>query len=142
MARLVIAVGFRDSSTTGWRIPPYCTHSICLAAGSHSMRGRLSTRSTRWFSGRLSLPVMSKEKGKSPSICSPRFSPFNQALVWYMTRPNLSRWCLPGGSRNPEYHVVPADAFKPRNDSSNVSQARGTSTCRHAVWSCTGSNHR
>ena len=32
------------STRTGCRMPPYCTHSICLAAGSQSIRGRLSTR--------------------------------------------------------------------------------------------------
>src|SRR5262249_29325061 len=27
------------STRTGWRMPPYWTHSICLAAGGHSIRG-------------------------------------------------------------------------------------------------------
>ena len=63
MARLVIAVGFRDSAHR-LEDPPVLHPLDLLGGGTHSMRGRLSTRSTRWFSGRLSLPVMSKEKGK------------------------------------------------------------------------------
>ena len=42
IARSEIETNARLSTRTGWRIPPYCTHSICLAAGGHSIRGRLS----------------------------------------------------------------------------------------------------